>query len=152
METLSNINKTLKYLDNLLNQKLEILNQILNITKNQKMFLTQLDDENNLNSYLSQSLKEKQNLINNLKIIDENFVKNFESFGGELNKNKDFFNQDIKNMQNKIQLITDLDIKIRIEEEKNKPLFQNIGKNKQIKTLKANKNYILQKYSENTKK
>lgn len=152
METISKIKETIKYLNNLLNQKLEILNQILNISENQKMFLNQLDDEISLNSYILESLKEKQNLINNLKIIDENFIKTFESFNGELNKNKDFFKEDIKSMQNKIQQITELDIKIRIQEEINKPLFQNAGKNKPIKTLKANKSYILQKYSENTKK
>lgn len=152
MEALSSINEKLKNLSNILNEKLELLSQVFNISKNQEMFLIQLKDEDTLNSYLSISLKEKQKIIERLKTIDDIFIKIFESFGGELNNNKDFFEEDIKNMQDKIQKITDLDIKIRIQEEKNKPKFQNIAQNKQIKTLKANKNYILQKYSENTKK
>lgn len=154
MESLSNINKKLRFLQDILNRKIEILNQILNISENQKIFLTSLQDENELNSYLSISLKEKQALINEIKDIDTNFINTFEQFGGELNKNKDFFKDDIQNMKDKIQQITDLDLKVRIIEEKNKPFFQNMNlqKNKPIKTLKANKSYILNKYSQNTKK
>lgn len=154
MESLSKINSTINFLNELLNQKLGILNQILNISDNQKMFLTSLKDADSLNSYISASLKEKQNLINELKIIDENFIKTFEGFGGELNKNKDFFKSDIANMQSKIQKIAELDLKIRIQEEKNKLLFENTlaPKNQPIKTLKANKNYILNKYAQNAKK
>ena len=154
MESLSNINKKLSFLNDILNRKIEILNQILNISENQKMFLTSLQNENELNSYLSISLKEKQALINEIKNIDTSFINTFEQFGGELNKNKDFFKNDIQNMKDKIQQITDLDLKVRITEEKNKPFFQdiNLQKNKPIKTLKANKSYILNKYSQNTKK
>ena len=152
MKALSEISEILKNLDNILNEKIQLLNQILNISENQSMFILQLEDENSLNSYLSSSLKEKQKIIDRIKIIDDTFIKKFESFGGELNKNKDFFKDELKKMQNKIQSITDLDIKIRIQEEKNKPIFKNMGQNKKIKTLKANKDYILKKYSENNKK
>lgn len=154
MEEFEQLKNKVMNLNNLLDRKIEILTQVLNITDNQKMFFNNLEKEN-LEEYINISLEEKQNLINQLIEIDTIFLSIFESFSGSLNKNKDAFKNDIKKLQDKIKYITDIDIKIRLQEEKNKPIFiniQNYNKSPKIKVLKASKEYMLKRYTENTKK
>lgn len=154
LEEFEQLKNKVMNLNNLLDRKIEILTQVLNITDNQKMFFNNLEKEN-LEEYINISLEEKQNLINQLIEIDTIFLSIFESFSGSLNKNKDAFKNDIKKLQDKIKYITDIDIKIRLQEEKNKPIFiniQNYNKSPKIKVLKASKEYMLKRYTENTKK
>ena len=85
------------------------------------------------------------------------FLEIFQSFSGSLNRNKQTFKEDIKNIQSKIQQITEIDFKIRIQEEKNRQISINNINNKvnnteKIKTLKISKNDMLKKYSSNNKK
>ena len=107
--------------------------------------------------FLDVSIEEKQKLIDELVSIDDMFLSIFESFNGSLNKHKDIFKEDIKTLKDKIQEITELDFKIRIQEEKNKNL-QNINiKNnlmnvEKVKTLKVSKDNMLKKYKNNTNK
>lgn len=156
MKDLEEIYNKINNLTYLLDRKIELLSLILNITKNQKLVF-----ENNKNQdtlpFLDVSIEEKQKLIDELVSIDDMFLSIFESFNGSLNKHKDIFKEDIKTLKDKIQEITELDFKIRIQEEKNKNL-QNINiKNnlmnvEKVKTLKVSKDNMLKKYKNNTNK
>ncbi len=156
MKDLEEIYNKINNLTYLLDRKIELLSLILNITKNQKLVF-----ENNKNQdtlpFLDISIEEKQKLIDELVSIDDMFLSIFESFKGNLNKHKDIFKEDIKTLKHKIQEITELDFKIRIQEEKNKNL-QNINiKNnlmnvEKVKTLKVSKDNMLKKYKNNTNK
>ena len=168
MKELEEIYNKINNLNYLLDRKIEILNIILNITKSQHIVFK---EDRNVDSFIeivisapgiatldleqfSISLEEKQGLIDELINIDEMFLSIFEGFKGALNQNKNIFKEDLKKIQNKIQQISDIDLKIRLQEEKNKQLINNnVNFNQEkIKTLKVSKNEMLKKYMNNTKK
>ncbi len=151
MKELEEIYNKINNLNYLLDRKIEILNIILNITKSQHIVFK---EDRNVDSFIDISLEEKQGLIDELINIDEMFLSIFEGFKGALNQNKNIFKEDLKKIQNKIQQISDIDLKIRLQEEKNKQLINNnVNFNQEkIKTLKVSKNEMLKKYMNNTKK
>ena len=151
MKELEEIYNKINNLNYLLDRKIEILNIILNITKSQHIVFK---EDRNVDSFINISLEEKQGLIYELINIDEMFLSIFEGFKGALNQNKNIFKEDLKKIQNKIQQISDIDLKIRLQEEKNKQLINNnVNFNQEkIKTLKVSKNEMLKKYMNNTKK
>ena len=155
MEKLEEIYNKINNLNYLLDRKIELLNIILNITENQKIVFEEKENDDT-KPFINIALQEKQKLIDEIVSIDNMFISIFESFNGELNENKKFFKDDILNIKEKIQQITDIDFKIRLKEEKNKSIQErninsiatNIDK---IKTLKVSKNHMLKKYMDNSK-
>ena len=156
MKELEEIYNKINNLNYLLDRKIQILSQVLAITENQSLVFKEAKNIQT-NGFLNISLEEKQSLINELIDIDNMFLEIFQSFSGSLNRNKQTFKEDIKNIQSKIQQITEIDFKIRIQEEKNRQISINNINNKvnnteKIKTLKISKNDMLKKYSSNNKK
>ena len=154
MEKLEEIYNKINNLTYLLDRKIEILSLVLNITTNQKTLFSKKD--NDTKSFLNISIEEKQKLIDELISIDNMFISIFESFNGKLNEYKNIFKEDIENIKKKIEQIIDIDLKIRLEEEKNKNIessnINNIKNNmEKIKTLKVSKNDMLKKYMNNNK-
>lgn len=156
MKELEEIYNKINNLNYLLDRKIQILSQVLAITENQSLVFKDIKNIQT-NEFINISLEEKQSLINELIDIDNMFLEIFQSFSGSLNRNKQTFKEDIKNIQSKIQQITEIDFKIRIQEEKNRQISINNINNKvnnieKIKTLKISKNDMLKKYSNNNKK
>lgn len=152
MKELEEIYNKINNLNYLLDRKIEILSIILNITKSQGIVFK---EQEGIDSFINMSINEKQSLINELISIDEMFLNIFESFKGALNRNKNIFKEDIRQIQNKIQKIADMDINIRLQEEKNKQLVNNniaLSSKNKVKTLKVSKDEMLKKYINNTKK
>lgn len=152
MKELEEIYNKINNLNYLLDRKIEILSIILNITKSQGIVFK---EQEGIDSFINMSINEKQSLINELISIDEMFLNIFESFKGALNQNKNMFKEDIRQIQNKIQKIADIDINIRLQEEKNKQLVNNniaLSSKNKVKTLKMSKEEMLKKYINNTKK
>lgn len=152
MKELEEIYNKINNLNYLLDRKIEILSIILNVTKSQGIVFK---EQEGIDSFINMSINEKQALINELISIDEMFLNIFESFKGALNQNKNIFKEDIRQIQNKIQKIADMDINIRLQEEKNKQLVNNniaLSSKNKVKTLKMSKEEILKKYINNTKK
>ncbi len=152
MKELEEIYNKINNLNYLLDRKIEILSIILNITKSQGIVFK---EQEGIDSFINMSINEKQSLINELISIDEMFLNIFESFKGALNQNKNMFKEDIRQIQNKIQKIVDIDINIRLQEEKNKQLVNNniaLSSKNKVKTLKMSKEEMLKKYINNTKK
>lgn len=152
MKELEEIYNKINNLNYLLDRKIEILSIILNVTKSQGIVFK---EQEGIDSFINMSINEKQSLINELISIDEMFLNIFESFKGALNQNKNMFKEDIRQIQNKIQKIADIDINIRLQEEKNKQLVNNniaLSSKNKVKTLKMSKEEMLKKYINNTKK
>lgn len=143
----------INFLLELLTKKEELLNQIYNITENQEIFektLTNSDKE----ILLNEAVKEKQKIIEEVIAADNTFMKVFGEFKGELNRRQNEFRPEIKKMQDKIRAVSSIDFKIRAKEQHAKQgiKVQNTVLSKKIKTLKSSKNYILNKYRENSKR
>lgn len=152
MKELEEIYNKINNLNYLLDRKIEILSIILNVTKSQGIVFK---EQEGIDGFINMSINEKQSLINELISIDEMFLNIFESFKGALNQNKNIFKEDIRQIQNKIQKIADMDINIRLQEEKNKQLVNNniaLSSKNKVKTLKVSKDEMLKKYINNTKK
>ena len=98
-------------------------------------------------------IKEKQNIIDELMKIDEAFLSTFKTFNGELNENRDIYAAEIEKMKKKIKEVTDIDVRIRVREERNRRIFTEVRLENQnrIKGLKASKDYILKQYEKNSK-
>lgn len=149
MQKLEEIYNKINNLFCLLDRKEELLTQVLNITKNQNIVFE--NNDNDAKSFLDISVKEKQKLINELLQIDEIFINIFESFNGDLNQNKQMFKDDILNLKYKIQQISEIDFKIRLQEEKNKNIttYNKSNQLPKIKTLKMSTQQMLKKYNDN---
>jgi len=148
---MDNINTKLNILNDILDKKREILECIYNITENQEQ-ICKISKNAESKNMLNDITYEKQNMIDKIIEIDKIFISIFDSFKDELNKNRYIYMDKILILQNKIRAVADIDIKIRVKEQRNKNLFSINTYNKKIKTLKASKDYIIKKYAENTKK
>lgn len=148
---MNNIKIKLDRLHYLLDIKEKFLIQVLNITENQEMFFRQLKGKQK-EEFLMQSLEEKHSIIKEVNEIDNEFLIIFNSFNGKLNEYIKYFEEPILLMKRKIEKITDIDVKIRIKEEKNNILFLSSKPENKINIPKASKKYILNKYKENSRK
>ena len=150
-KSITDISFKMRFLMDVLNKKSELLKQIYNITENQELFERTMTGEDR-DTLLREAVNEKQKIIEEVIAADNTFMKVFGEFKGELNRNQDRFRTEIKQMQNKIREVSDIDFKIRAKENRAKQGVQVRPSvlSKKIKTLKSSKNYILDKYRKNT--
>lgn len=139
-----------RFLMDILDKKAELLKQIYNITENKELFEKTLTGEEQ-DILVKEAIKEKQKIIEEVITADNTFMKVFGEFKGALNRNQDKFKTEIKQMQNKIKIVSDLDFKIRAKEHRAKQgVHVRPGVlSEKIKTLKTSKKYILNKYKKN---
>lgn len=154
MDTINEINNKLINLNYLLDRKIEILEDVLVISKSQFDVYNSKDDENK-NLFLSNSIEEKQKLINELIQIDDMFFRIFKEFSGELNKYKSNFKDDILSMKEKIKHVTRIDLDIKFQEAKNKSrllTFEQLSNSsvKNSNMLKTGKSSLMEKYKQNS--
>lgn len=155
MEQLEEIYNKINNLNALLDRKIEILEILLDLTNYQRGFFEQFEGDE-MDKFVNLSISEKQKFIDELVSIDTMFLNIFESFKGSLNENKKIFESELKEIQTKIQQITDIDFKIRLQEEKNSQISNIVNNNiinntDKVKTLKVSKNDMLKKYTDNNK-
>jgi len=143
----------MKFLSDILDRKAELLKQIYNIMENQEFFEKTLNSEDS-EILIKEAVKEKQKIIEEVIAADNTFMRVFGEFKGALNRNRDKFRPEIKKMQEKIRTVSDIDFKIRAKELRVKQGIQVLKgvPAKKIKTLKASKHYILDKYRKNAEK
>ena len=100
-----------------LQKKLEVMNQLLQLTKQQEeMFVSdKIKDEDFLELI---SLKEEQ--INNLSKLDDGFEKLFQSVKDELITDKGKYVSEITSLKDLIVKITDLSVNLQALEKRNK--------------------------------
>ena len=80
MNIIENVQNKIINLNNLLDRKIELLSNILAISKNQEIIFRYKQEE--VSSFLEYSIKEKQKIIDELINIDDLFLNIFESFSG----------------------------------------------------------------------
>lgn len=127
-----------KILIDILIKKEKYLEEILNITTNQTTILEYKPIDSNLFDALSQEKAIRTKKINEL---DEGFEGIYASIREELQESPKAFAKEIKSMQNIIYKISDLDIKISLQEEKNRQLLMTNsikGKSRAVEVYKQN--------------
>ncbi len=153
--SLNEIKTRINFLMDILDRKYTLLCQIYNITENQELFEKTMSGED-CDILIKEAVNEKQKIIDEVIAADNTFMRVFGEFKGALNRNKDLFKAEIKQMQDKIRRVSDMDYKIRAKEMRAKRgvYVENQASvlTKKIKALKSSKNYILQKYKKNASK
>lgn len=135
----------IRLLTDIVGKKKQVLNQILDITENQETVLLQPKPEITLFNEMNM---EKQNHIQTVLQADDFFQNVFDSIKEIFEKNAKNCADEIKQLQAEIKAVIDLDIKIRVKEQRNKMLLP-----KPVTSLKGvpNKKYVLEQYQKNKK-
>jgi len=94
---------------------------------------------------------EKQKLIDMVINSDNLFQSLFESSTEDFNINAESYKPQIKELQDLIRKVMDIDVKIRVQEQKNKDLIASQYPRTKIKTTKVSKGSLLKKYENNNK-
>ena len=141
----------LKILSDGLDKKADSLNQILNITENQR---TILEGEHTAEAmtFFKEMNSEKQNLIDLVLCCDEVFETIFKEINSCFDEKAPAYKPLISVLQEKIELVTDLDVKIRLQESNNRELTVKIQQTPKINVPKASKNYMMKQYENNKRK
>ncbi len=115
------VQNKLSNLDYLLDRKLFLLEEILKISMEQSITFKSTSEE--ANKKIQKDIDLKQSIIDELLSIDDMFISIFRSFSGFLNQNPKMLRKEIFDMQTKIKSISKIDLKIRVQEDKNKQIF-----------------------------
>lgn len=133
---MDNINTYISVLHGSLRKKLELVKELLELTKEQNMALSKEEvDSDNFEKIVS----EKEAKINEVLSIDRGFQSLFDKISNVVKENPGKYRQQIIEMQNFIRTITDLGVEIENLEYKNKEKFKNfiISKRNSIKDFKV---------------
>jgi len=146
------IDAKLKIMLEVLNEKKQILESILNISENQETILLITQENEEIKTLFMDMSVEKQKHIDQVVEKDERFNNLFLSMGEAFEQQADFHKDIIKQLQEEIKTVSELDIKIRAMEEKNRNHIVNKTINKKTQQgAKVNKNVMLDRYKKNTK-
>lgn len=120
-----------------LSRKLEVLQQLLELSQEQETILGQ--EEPDMDRF-DEIVQEKDGLLRELAELDRGFDSVFAKVGNELKENKYQYQQRILQMQNLIRSITDCGLKLEGLEQKNKNAFQQYltRERKEIKNFNVN--------------
>ncbi len=137
----------------ILDKKLGALVQILSITENQQLVLQSLGQLENAAEIFHGMNEEKQRLIPTVIDCDSTFQSIFERFHDIIDEEADNHKLLVNDMQKRIKAVLDLDIKIRVQEEKNKTILatgkSSTSMNKtKIDSLKISKKNLLEQYKQ----
>lgn len=138
----------LNLLADILDKKTKALEQILNITENQRIVLEQPSDEGMIAMFNEMAL-EKQKHVDVVLNADTFFQSVFNDIKQNFDELAQSYLDKIKELQDRIRRVMDLDVAIRVREERNKELLPEARIKKIPKTV--NKNYILEQYAKNNK-
>ncbi|MDR2182671.1 MAG: hypothetical protein LBE55_00695 [Clostridiales bacterium] len=147
----------LALLQEILDKKQAALTDVLNISENQEtLYLSPPSSQRR--EFLLEMGKQKQVQIDDVLACDEVFQRIFDSIADEFAQKKDEFAHEIRRLQDSINAVLQLDVKIRAQEEKGKALAAaSFGRKAKAKAVgqgeinPANVNYILHKYKEASK-
>ena len=133
-----------------LKKKIQVLDCIIDANDRQKIGLEDpaLDPDD-----FDKIVEEKAKYIEHLDLLDQGFDKLFERVKEEVNRDKEAFKEEIKEMQTLITTITEKSNKIQVREARNKDLMtQKFSKvHKQARDVRASQQAVNQ-YYQNMKK
>lgn len=134
-------------------KKEDALSQILAITENQAALLAEDHNGAEAAAFFKEMNVEKQRLIDTVLDGDGVFERIFGSLGGEFDERAAYFKPLVKRLQDKIKDVVDLDVKIRLQEDRNNAQITSAVKQKpRIDVPKASKGYMLSQYRKNAGK
>lgn len=137
----------------LLEKKEEALTQILSISENQSTVL-ESDDAEGMSFFREMNI-EKQKRIDEVLDNDKAFQSLFVKLSDDFERKGPSFTKKIKRLQDKIKAVIELDIRIRVCENKNRELSQKANPNASIQAQQApriSRNKLLTQYKNNSKK
>lgn len=119
-----------------LQEKCEVLKEILALTQKQEQILNRLADSTD---DFDTVLDEKGRLIKRMQELDNGFNSLFQKAGNAIKQNKQYYKPQIMEMQNAIRVITDYSVQIQALESKNKSKFESFvtAKRKEIRDFKV---------------
>ena len=118
---MDNINTYISVLHGSLRKKLELIKEILELTKEQNQILSKEDIDAD---YFERIVDEKDRKINEVLTIDKGFQSLFDKISVYIKANPQTYRQQILEMQNFIRTITDIGVEIENLEYKNREKFK----------------------------
>ena len=143
-------NLELNLLADVLFKKKEALQYILNITENQEMVLKQPKSQE-ITDLFNEMSAEKQRQIDTVLqsdvVFQDIFARLKNTFDDVAENNK----EQVRILQDLIKEVTDIDVAIRVKEERNKTLFNQNHTTSKPDTTNTNKRYLLEQYAKHKK-
>jgi hypothetical protein len=102
-----------------LKKKEAALTEIVNITENQRTVIESGLPLPEVREFLTEMNKEKQIFIEQVKGCDSMFEAMLKEIGPELDARQDMYKPQVAQLQIHIRRVMDLDVKVRVQEEKN---------------------------------
>lgn len=115
------MNNSLDILSESLDDKIKLLEEIQEYNKKQELAFS--EGEPDIDSFDS-AIEEKGVLIERLEKLDEGFEALYERVSDELKKNRTKYADRIKELQDKITIVTELSSTIQAQEARNKKLVE----------------------------
>ena len=137
-------------LSDILTNKEKVLNELLEITREQNRILNEGDPETEFDA----TLEKKEKLLKQLERYDNGFSDTYAKVSAELTSNKDSYKKEITELQKKITGLTDTGVKIQALEEQNRIAFERYlaGEKKKIKDFKVSSKTVSSYYKNMTGK
>ena len=118
---MDNIGVYVSALQESLQKKLDVLLELLKLTKEQGAILKEKEPDMDR---FDEIIQEKAKLLDNMETLDRGFDALFAKAGDTLKNNKYEYQTQITEMQNLIRSITDTGVQIEGQEHRNKTAFQ----------------------------
>lgn len=115
------IDNYLGILEESLDRKAEVLDEIMEYNRAQELLLRQ---ENVSMDELDASMEQKDALIQKLVGLDEGFESLYERIREQLQENKDVYQEQIKRLQELIAQVTEKSVSVQAQEARNKKLVE----------------------------
>ena len=119
-----------------LQKQVDILKDVLEVTKEQSVIAGKEDFDETL---LEESLNKKEVLIAKLNSLDDGFTAVYGRVRSEVSAQQDLYQEELQKMQSLIKECTDLGVEIKVLEERNRERLMRCfsQKQKQYNSLKA---------------
>ena len=127
---MENINVYITILSDSLKKKMDVLQDILNLTKEQGQILSEQDTEKMDVDGFDRIVEKKVELLKEMQELDNGFDSVYKKIGKILADNKDTYKSAILQMQNLIRSITDIGVQLESLEQQNKTKFNTFIRNK----------------------
>ena len=127
---MENINVYITILSDSLRKKIDVLQNILDLTKEQGQILSESDIEKMDVDGFDRIVEKKYELLNEMQELDNGFDSVYKKIGKMLADNKDMYKSEILQMQNLIRTITNIGMELESLEQQNKTKFNTYIRNK----------------------
>lgn len=151
MEEKQMIATYLQMLNSSLIRKVEILEELLELTEEQNLAFT---NENSTFEVIEQCVEKKEPLIRQINEMDNGFDSVYSKIKDAVYKNKELYRSELQQLQESIVKVTELSVKIQTLEQNNKLKFEVFSNNKrqEIKQFKVSNKTVSTYYKNMTGK